>query len=416
MPEEQKIAEDSAAESSENEQIDLSGDKGAMKEVLVAGTGEEQPTDGCKVLCHYTGKLTNGTQFDSSVGREPFEFELGKGSVIKGFELAAASMKKGEKSRFTFAPTYAYGAHGSPPNIPGDSTLIFEMEMLNWKPQDLSPNSDGGILRHVLKKSDKLKSPAEGALVQAHIIGSYEGRVFDERDVEFDLGEVPDDEIISGVQTALLHFGKDETSRLIIQPRYAFGAAGRKEWDIPPNATVEYTVTLNSFEKDLKSWKLNEEESLEQAKLYKEKGTNFFGKDKYELAIKIYKKSNSFLSNCNNDESQKLKAAVFLNIALCYQKMNDQFEVKNSCNTVLEIDPNNIKALYRRGTSCLKSGETDAALTDFSKIKELEPTNKAAISQIAACRKIIKEAHEKDKKLYANMFAKFATVDVESSN
>lgn len=117
MSEEQKII------------IELTDDKGVLKEILQEGIGEVQPYDGCKVLCHYTGKLTDGTQFDSSVGREPFEFELGAGSVIKGFDLGVASMKKGEKSVFTFTPGYAYGSHGSPPNIPGNSTLIFEVSI-----------------------------------------------------------------------------------------------------------------------------------------------------------------------------------------------------------------------------------------------------------------------------------------------
>lgn len=155
--------------SEENEQtpIDLSGDGGALKTLLTAGTGEETPGDGCTVSCHYTGTLVaNGNQFDSSVGREPFEFELGKGAVIKGFELAAASMKLGEKAVFKFKPEYAYGKHGSPPNIPGNSELQFEMEMLGWKPEDLSPNSDGAIVRHSIKKSDRpKKNPAEGVVV-----------------------------------------------------------------------------------------------------------------------------------------------------------------------------------------------------------------------------------------------------------
>ena len=65
---------------SEGKQIDLSGDGGALKEILVEGKGTETPMSGCKVSLHYTGKLTDGTVFDSSRDRgEPFEFELGKG-------------------------------------------------------------------------------------------------------------------------------------------------------------------------------------------------------------------------------------------------------------------------------------------------------------------------------------------------
>lgn len=77
---------------------------------------------------HYTGTLVDGTVFDSSVERnEPFEFELGKGRVIKGFEMFIPTMRKGEKSVLTCAPEYGYGPAGSPPKIPANSTLRFEV-------------------------------------------------------------------------------------------------------------------------------------------------------------------------------------------------------------------------------------------------------------------------------------------------
>lgn len=63
-------------------QIDLSGDRGVLKKVLQEGASDEQPTSGCKVSLHYTGTLLDGTKFDSSLDRnEPFEFELNKGKV-----------------------------------------------------------------------------------------------------------------------------------------------------------------------------------------------------------------------------------------------------------------------------------------------------------------------------------------------
>lgn len=68
---------------SENKKIDLSGDGGVLKEILNEGQGEEYPLNGCKVSLHYTGKLVDGTVFDSSVGREPFEFDLGKGKFLE---------------------------------------------------------------------------------------------------------------------------------------------------------------------------------------------------------------------------------------------------------------------------------------------------------------------------------------------
>lgn len=171
--------------------IDLSGgDGGVLKVLTTAGHGEVTPGDGCTVSCHYTGTLADGTQFDSSRGREPFSFELGKGAVVKGFELAAASMQRGEQATFTFAPKYGYGSHGSPPTIPGNSTLTFAMEMLDWTAHDCSPAKDGGVERHVLVKSAKpKKTPSDGALVTVDLVGRLGERVFDERlQLQFTVG------------------------------------------------------------------------------------------------------------------------------------------------------------------------------------------------------------------------------------
>lgn len=263
------------------------------------GEGLETPCDGCQVSLHYTGTLVDGTQFDSSLERnEPFEFSLGKGQVIRAFDIGVASMKKGEKCMLTCASNYAYGVAGSPPNIPGNSTLKFELEMLGWKGQDLSKNGDGGIERFIVKKSEKKKTPNDGASVKCHIIGRFEDRIIEERDVEFNIGEGEEVNVISGVETALEKMTQGETSRLVIKPKYAFGAEGNEKLQVPPNATVEYTVTLNEFEKEVESWKLDKEESLAQGKLFKEKGTNYFKQDKFKLALKFYEKCHSFLSNC----------------------------------------------------------------------------------------------------------------------
>lgn len=119
------------ADETEVQKIDLSGDGGVLKQILKEGTSVERPTSGCTVSLHYTGTLVDGTKFDSSLDRgEPFEFELNKGVVVKAFDLGIASMKKGEKAILTCAPEYAYGAAGSPPNIPPNSTLLFEVRSI----------------------------------------------------------------------------------------------------------------------------------------------------------------------------------------------------------------------------------------------------------------------------------------------
>lgn len=100
---------------------------------LIVGTGPV-PKEGETVVVHYTGWLTNGKKFDSSVDRKlPFEFVLGRGQVIKGWDEGVASMHVGGKRKLTIPPQIAYGAQGYPGVIPPNSTLVFEVRLLKIK-------------------------------------------------------------------------------------------------------------------------------------------------------------------------------------------------------------------------------------------------------------------------------------------
>jgi FKBP-type peptidyl-prolyl cis-trans isomerase FkpA len=103
---------------------------GLVIEEINLGDGDEAKA-GQMVSVHYTGWLTNGTKFDSSVDRnESFDFPLGRGHVIRGWDEGVAGMKVGGKRKLTIPPDLGYGPRGAGGVIPPNATLVFDVELL----------------------------------------------------------------------------------------------------------------------------------------------------------------------------------------------------------------------------------------------------------------------------------------------
>jgi FK506-binding protein 1 len=118
---------------------------GVTIETLREGDGTTYPKKGDKLTMHYKGTLvSDGSKFDSSYDRgQPFQFKIGKGDVIKGWDDGVMKMSLGEKAKLTISSDYAYGAQGIGP-IPGNADLIFEVELLKIGNKDADIPSEGG--------------------------------------------------------------------------------------------------------------------------------------------------------------------------------------------------------------------------------------------------------------------------------
>lgn len=209
----------------------------------------------------------------------------------------------------------------------------------------------------------------------------------------------------------------------MLKSKYAFGQTGKPEFNIPPNADIEYIAELKNFEKGPEMWSLEATQKLEIAQSYKEKGTAYFKDNKLKLALKMYQKvvefANDNYDTKNNEDLEKARVSLListnLNLALCFLKTKESADAREACDKVLELDPKNEKALFRRGQAYLDLASPDLALKDFQEVVKIEPKNTAAMKQVAYCQSVIKKELAKEKKLYANMFDKFAKQDRQVS-
>eukprot|EP00591_Stephanopyxis_turris_P011980 CAMPEP_0195516902 /NCGR_PEP_ID=MMETSP0794_2-20130614/9033_1 /TAXON_ID=515487 /ORGANISM="Stephanopyxis turris, Strain CCMP 815" /LENGTH=486 /DNA_ID=CAMNT_0040645613 /DNA_START=32 /DNA_END=1492 /DNA_ORIENTATION=- len=188
-------------EMADSEAIDvtIAQDGGIMKKITRAAPegAAGPPPSGTVVTAHYTGTLeSDGSKFDSSVDRgKPFEFTIGQGQVIKGWDEGFASMKVGEKATLTIKSEYGYGKSGSPPKIPQDATLIFDVELISFKEKE----KEKWELSHEekIEKAEKLKAEGTGLFKEkrfdeaAQLYEDAASYVADEEDVE---DELPDDD------------------------------------------------------------------------------------------------------------------------------------------------------------------------------------------------------------------------------
>ncbi|PHT39431.1 Peptidyl-prolyl cis-trans isomerase FKBP65 [Capsicum baccatum] len=226
------------------------GKNGIKKKLLKEGEGWEKPNKGDEVEVHYVGTLLDGTQFDSSRDRgTPFKFKLGEGQVITGWDEGIKTMKKGEKSLFTIPPEMAYGESGSPPTIPLNATLQFEVELLSWNSvKDIC--KDGGIFKKILVEGEGWQNPKD----LDEVFVKYEARLEDgtlvskSDGVEF---PVKDGYFCPALAKAVKTMKKGEKVLLTVKPQYAFGDTGKAasgdEGGIPPNATFQINLELISW-------------------------------------------------------------------------------------------------------------------------------------------------------------------------
>jgi len=371
---------------------DICGDGGVSKKIIVEGEKWEKPKDLDEVYVKYEARLEDGTIVGKSDG---VEFTVKEGHFCPALSKAVKTMKRGEKVLLTVKPQYGFGEFGRPASdglqaaIPPNATLQIDLELVSWKTV-VEVTDDRKVIKKILKEGEGYERPNEGAIVKLKLIGKLQdgttvfvkkGHEEDEEPFEFKIDE---EQVIEGLEKAVMGMKKGEVALITISPEYAFGSSESKQElaVIPPNSTVYYEVELVSFIKEKESWDMNTQERIEAAGKKKEEGNVLFKAGKYARASKRYERGVKYIeydSTFDEEEKKKskdLKIACNLNDAACKLKLKDYKEAAKLSTKVLEMDSRNVKAMYRRAHAYLETADLDLAELDIKKALEIDPDNK----------------------------------------
>jgi len=209
---------------------------------LVLGTGVAAKK-GDIVTLNYKGSLQDGKVFDDTEKKPPIAFELGKGTVIKGWDNGVPGMMKGGKRVLQIPPDLGYGAKGAGKDIPGGATLIFQVELLRI---------DSKEKKAVIEIEETQEGTGNGAengdIVKVHYTGSFvNGTKFDsslDRNQPLDV-TIGKTGLIAGFTQGLIGLKVGGKRRVTIPYQLAYGEQGRPPV-IPPMATLVFDLELVS--------------------------------------------------------------------------------------------------------------------------------------------------------------------------
>lgn len=401
--------------------VDVCKDGGILKRIISQGEKYEKPKDPDEVTVKYEAKLEDGTLVAKSP-EEGVEFYVNDGHFCPAIAKAVKTMKRGENVILTIKPTYAFGEQGKDAEegfsaIPPNTTITMSLELVSFKAVK-EVTEDKKIIKKILKEADGYEKPSDGTVVQIRYTAKLQdGTIFEKKGYE---GEEPfqfvvdEEQVIAGLDKAVETMKIGEVALITIGPEYGFGniETQRDLAVIPPNSILIYEVEMVSFTKEKESWDMNTTEKIQASREKKEQGNSLFKVGKYQRAAKKYDKAAKYIEHDNSfsaeekKQSKVLKVSCNLNHAACCLKLKDFKEAVKLCSKVLELESQNVKALYRRAQAYIETADLDLAEFDIKRALEIEPQNREVRLEYKILKQKQIEYNKKDAKLYGNMFAR----------
>ena len=279
---------------------------------------------------------------------------------------------------------------------------------------DISSAGDGGLLKKILVEGPESDSPPDGYEVIVHYVGTLHdgGEKFDssrDRDDKFKF-TIGQGQVIKGWDEGVATMKRGEKAILRCRSDYAYGDRGSPP-KIPGGATLNFEVELFDWQEKMKeSWQMSAAEKLEAAEKMKATGTEAFKNGDFTTAASKYSSGFDYVKDSTEDDAQALKVSLASNAAAAQLKTGENSAAIKHCDFVLGIEPENVKALFRKGQALLGKSEYKEAKAVLKVAYKADPQNKQVISLL----KKVDLQQKKDKEAEKQRMARMAGAFVES--
>ncbi|XP_029172556.1 peptidyl-prolyl cis-trans isomerase FKBP8 [Nylanderia fulva] len=273
---------------------------------------------------------------------------------------------------------------------------------------------NGQLKKRVIKKGENGTRPNRGDICTLNVTGKFEDKVVEEyENLVIQLGDM---EVIQGLDLAIALMDVGEVAEIVVDPRFAYGNLGKRP--IPPDATITYTVELKAseFEPDIETLSISQRREISNKK--RERGNWWFVRTELSFAIQCYRRALEYLSSTkrstNHEEAESVSDAelqilledrikVYNNLAAALIKTEAYDAALENVEHVLRCQPQNMKALFRKGTILRLKGEYAKAYAIFTEMQKLNPEMKICATELLTLKDKIAKDAKKEKHLYRKM-------------
>ncbi|KAL2895805.1 Peptidyl-prolyl cis-trans isomerase FKBP65 [Bienertia sinuspersici] len=368
---------------------DLTEDGGVLKKIITEGEGWGTPKDGDEASVKYEAMLEDGTIVSKS---EIVEFHVGN----DGFE-------EDESEEIVTR------------NRRSNNNITILLELLSWR-RVVDVLGDKKILKKVISAGEGFVYPNEGSLVKVIYVGKQEdGSIFEQKGSDEEPFEYMclEGQVDENLDKAIMTMKKGEKALIFILPDDMQGNGDVTESNFG-NPKLIYEVELLDFTKEKPFWKMETREKIEACEKKKQEGKALFQAGKFWLASNKYEKAAKCIefNHSFSEEEKRLGKALLvscnLNNAACKLKLEDYVGAAELCTKVLEFDPDNIKALFRRTQAYLHTSDLDKAHADSRRALTIDPHNRDVKHLLQVIKTKQKEHAMYQAQLFGTMISKMA--------